>query len=47
MAITPYNVAPDIAFWSRGVARRFDAATLLPEGAVVLRRGDQIERAHV
>ena len=45
MAITPYSTAPEISFWSRGVARRFDAAAMLPQGALVLRRGDRVMSA--
>jgi hypothetical protein len=45
MANHPYTHAEPKSFWSRGVARRFDAASMVPEGALVLRRGDRVMSA--
>jgi hypothetical protein len=45
MASHPYTHAQAKSFWSRGVARRFDAASLVPEGTMVLRRGDRVMSA--
>jgi len=45
MAKSPYNFAKDYSFWSRGVARNFQPAALLPEGTVVMRRGDRVMSA--
>jgi hypothetical protein len=45
MASHPYLHAPAKSFWSRGVARRFDAAALLPASTTVLRRGDRVMSA--
>ncbi len=45
MTGTPYDTAPDTAFWSRAVARGFRAADMLPQGTVLLRADDRVMSA--
>ena len=44
-AESPYSAAPATSFWSRSVARGFDAAALLQSETVVFRHGDRIMSA--
>lgn len=45
MARSPYDIAPDVSFWSRAVARGFEVADLLPPRAALLRPGDRVMSA--